>query len=202
MREGGRQGYQKKGCRRRGQEEKIHTTQTLPSIHDETLDSVLGVQGVHVLTICSGQLHPTPRNAAWECLALFTFSFTSRGATRTIRDGHLSLSLSLSLAQDGHLEFHTALSLWPRTSTSTFTQLSLSLWPRTATLAFTHLLSSVYNDLMFDVALRPQGLLGTGSPGRPLRLSLSHKDIERRGQRLQPLDSLGPDYNTTGCSNG
>ena len=45
--------------------------------------------------------------------------------------------------------------------------------PRTSTSTFTQLLSS---EIQFNVALRPQrpwGLLRTGSPGRPLRLSHS-----------------------------
>ena len=89
-------------------------------------------------------------------------------------------------AQDGHLDFHTAPELWkrlpvqcsfPSTETIRFIR---DGEPRTATSTFTQLLNSG-RDFQFSVPFRPQkpsGLLGTGSPGRPPRLSHSSWALE------------------------
>ena len=81
-------------------------------------------------------------------------------------------------AQDVHLDFHTLSSEHKRfvqccfTSTETIRTIRDGE-PRTATSIFTHWALKPWK---FSVALRPQrlyGLLGTGSPGRPPRLSRS-----------------------------
>ena len=103
-----------------------------------------------------------PRTATSNITQL---SLSLCGPGRPPRISHSSLSLSL--AQDGHLDFHTALSLWPRTATSTFTQLSLSGPGRPPRLSHSSLSLAQDGHLDFHTALSLSG------PGRPPQLSHS-----------------------------
>ena len=165
--------------------EPIHKA-TRPSIRPSTKGEKMKQKAVHPTVRSQLHLPLQIAQGLWRTKFQFNVAGRPQRPYRVLGTG--------SGAQDGHLDFHYAQELCSSmlfTSTET-TRTIKDGEPRTATSTFTMLKSSVLQCCLRPQ--KPQGLLRTGSPGRPPRLSHSSRTLVLHSSMLLYVHRDRTDY--------